>query len=138
MHCLCNTINYHMITLKFIYFRMGKKYGCIPWFHNTSDTILPDGSKIILHVHRFPMSQKKAHIRKIWITKINNVKANLTVKDHTRVCSEHFAGTFTDISVLTIFPSKPSKEVKYRRTIIRHDIHQSQSDCNDNNIQSNV
>lgn len=110
---------------------MGKKYCCIPWCHNTSDTVLPDGTKIILH--RFPMSEKKTHIRRLWISKIKNVRANLNVKDHSRICSAHFEGIFTDISIPTIFPSKPIKEVKTRRPLIRHAIEvQKIGDYNNN------
>ncbi|XP_062609965.1 uncharacterized protein LOC134271769 [Saccostrea cucullata] len=65
------------------------------------------------------MSEKKAHIKRLWIQRLRHVRANLVVKDHTRVCSVHFEGTFTEESIPTIFPSKPKKETKSRRPLVR-------------------
>ncbi|XP_062584812.1 uncharacterized protein LOC134281470 [Saccostrea cucullata] len=96
---------------------MGKKYCCVPGCSNTSQTLDEYGNKIILH--RFPMSEKKAHIKRLWIQRLRHVRANLVVKDHTRVCSVHFEGTFTEESIPTIFPSKPKKETKSRRPLVR-------------------
>lgn len=97
---------------------MGKKYCCIPLCHNTSDSILEDGSKVILH--RFPMSQKKTQIKRQWISKVKTVRANFVLSDSSRICSVHFEGTFTDESVPTVFPSKPVKQTKERRPLTRH------------------
>ncbi|XP_063418869.1 uncharacterized protein LOC134701663 [Mytilus trossulus] len=96
---------------------MGKRYCCVPGCSNTSDSVDLNGNNIILH--RFPMSEKKAHIKRLWIQRLNNVRANLVVKDHTRVCSAHFEGAFTDESIPTIFPSKPKKQETPRRPLIR-------------------
>ena len=64
------------------------------------------------------MSDMKAHIKKLWIQRLTNVRANL-INDHTRVCSAHFAESFTDESIPTIFPSKPLKQETTRRPLIR-------------------
>ncbi|CAC5416186.1 unnamed protein product [Mytilus coruscus] len=89
----------------------GKKYCCVPGCSHTSDKIGPDGIKFILH--RIPMSEKKAHIKKLWIQRLKNVRANLIVNDSTRVCSAHFDGPFTHESIPTIFPSKPMKKAQW-------------------------
>ncbi|XP_071139858.1 uncharacterized protein [Mytilus edulis] len=99
---------------------MGKKYCCVPLCHNTSDTVTENGSKVILH--RFPMSEKKSHIKRQWITRVNNVRANFVVNDSSRICSEHFEGPFTDQSLPTRFPSKPQKEVKTRRPLLKYEL----------------
>lgn len=93
---------------------MGKKYCC----HNTSDSILEDGSKLILH--RFPVSQKIAQIKRQWISKVKTVRANFVLSDSSRMCSAHFEGTFTDESVPTVCQSKPVKQTKERRPLTRH------------------
>lgn len=97
---------------------MGKKYCCIPLCHNTSDSILEDGSKVFLH--RFPVSQKKAQIKRQWISKVKIVRANFVFSDSSRICSAHSEGTFTDESVPTVFQSKPVKQTKERRPLTRH------------------
>ncbi|CAG2197423.1 RPGRIP1L [Mytilus edulis] len=107
---------------------MGKKYCCVPLCHNTSDTVTENGSKVILH--RFPMSEKKSHIKRQWITRVNNVRANFVVNDSSRICSEHFEGPFTDQSLPTRFPSKPQKEVKTRRPLLKYELNVD----NNNNI----
>jgi len=65
------------------------------------------------------MSNMKAHIKKLWIQRLKNVRANLIVNDHTRVCSAHFAEPFTHESIPTIFPSKPMKQETTHRPLIR-------------------
>ena len=65
------------------------------------------------------MSDKKAHTKKLWIQAIRNVRANLVVKDHTRVCSAHFTEPFSDQSIPTIFPTKPKKIVAHRHPLVR-------------------
>lgn len=97
---------------------MGKQCCCIPLCHNTSDSILEDGSKVILH--RFPVSQKKAQIKRQWISKIKTARANFVLSGSSNICSAHFEGTFTDESVPTVFPSKPVKQTKERRPLTRH------------------
>lgn len=96
---------------------MGKRYCCVPGCSNTSDSVDLNGNKICLH--RFPMSDKKKHIKKLWIQRLRHVRANLVVKDHTRVCSAHFEGTFTEESIPTVFPSKPKKVETPRRPLNR-------------------
>lgn len=86
--------------------------------HNTSDSILEDGSKVILH--RFPMPQKKTQMKRQWISKVKTVRANFVLSDSSRLCSVHFEGTFTDESVPAVFPSKPVKQTKERRPLTRH------------------
>lgn len=106
----------------FLFFSNGKKYCCVPGCSKyTSDKLAPDGSKIILR--RLPLSEKKSHIKKLWIQRLRNVRANLIVNDHTRVCSAYFDGPFTHESIPTIFPSKPMKKETTRRQLIRKDIH---------------
>ncbi|VDI38427.1 Hypothetical predicted protein [Mytilus galloprovincialis] len=107
---------------------MGKKYWCVPLCHNTSDNVTENGSKVILH--RFPMSEKKSHIKRQWITRVNNVRANFVVNDSSRICGEHFEGPFTDQSLPTRFPSKPQKEVKTRRPLLKYELNVD----NNNNI----
>lgn len=55
------------------------------------------------------MSQKKAQIKRQWISKVKTVGANFVLSDSSRICSAHIEGTFTDESVLTVFPLKSSK-----------------------------
>lgn len=56
------------------------------------------------------------------------------------VCSVHFEGNFTAESIPTIFPSKPIKEVKTRRLLIRHATEtsnrESEIDCNNNSDET--
>lgn len=96
---------------------MGKRYCCVPGCSNTSDSVYLNGNNIFLH--RFPMSDKKKHIKKLWIQRLKQVRANLVVKDHTRVCSAHFEGTFTEESIPTVFPSKPKKVETPQRPLNR-------------------
>lgn len=96
---------------------MGPKYCCVPGCSNTSASLMDDGTKVILH--RLPMSESRLHIKKQWICRLKNVRANLIVNDNTRVCSCHFEGEFNESSVPTIFPSKPQKQMKERRTLLR-------------------
>lgn len=91
----------------FFLFRMGKKYCCIPLCHKTFDSILENGSKVILR--RFPMSQKKAQIKCQWTSKVKTVKANFDFSVSLRICSAHIEGTFTDESVPTCISIKTSK-----------------------------
>ena len=105
------------IFIAILYFvQYWEKYCCVPGCGNTSNKIGPDGHEIILH--RLPMSEMKAHIKKLWIQRLKNVRANL-INDHTRVCSAHFAESFTHESIPTIFPSKPMKQETTRRPLIR-------------------
>ncbi|XP_069134925.1 uncharacterized protein [Argopecten irradians] len=104
---------------------MGKKYCCIPGCSNTSDTI-QNGSKVIMR--RFPMSEKKTHIRRLWISRVNNVRSDFSLNDNTRICSAHFDGPFDETSIPTIFPSKPKTPAKPRRPLIRHTTEENWTD----------
>ncbi|XP_071145392.1 uncharacterized protein [Mytilus edulis] len=107
---------------------IGKKYCCVPLCHNTSDTVSENGSKV--NLHRFPMSEKKSYIKRHWITRVNNVRANFVVNDSSRICSDHFEGPFTDQSLPTRCQSKPQKEVKTRRPLLKYELNVD----NNNNI----
>ena len=96
---------------------MGRRYCCVPGCSNTSKTV-KDGTKVFLH--RLPMSGKKKNIKQQWIRRLRNVRTDLIINDHTRVCSDHFEGVFTNNSVPTIFPSKPKVHSRERRPLIRH------------------
>ncbi|XP_071127340.1 uncharacterized protein [Mytilus edulis] len=113
----------------------GKKYCCVPGCSHTSDKIGPDGTKFILH--RIPMSEKKAHIKKLWIQRLKNVRANLIVNDSTRVCSAHFDGPFTHESIPTIFPSKPMKKVTTRRPLFRKEVHSENTNTDTAELDEN-
>ena len=56
---------------------MLKRYCCVPGCSNTSDSVDLNGNNIFLH--RFPMSDKKKHIKKLWIQRLRHVRANLVV-----------------------------------------------------------
>ena len=96
---------------------MGRRYCCVPGCSNTSKTV-KDGTKVFLH--RLPMSGKKKNIKQQWIRRLRNVRTDLIINDHTRVCSDHFKGVFTNNSVPTTFPSKPKVHSRERRPLIRH------------------
>lgn len=123
------------IMFIFIFFSTGKKYCCVPGCSHTSDKIGPDGTKFILH--RIPMSEKKAHIKKLWIQRLKNVRANLIVNDSTRVCSAHFDGPFTHESIPTIFPSKPMKKVTTRRPLFRKEVHSENTNTDTAELDEN-
>ena len=88
-------------------------YCCVPLCHNTSNTILSDGRKVTLH--RIPAN---ATVRRLWLSRLNNVRKNLTVNLSTRVCISHFQDYQLE-NLPTIFPSKPAKIVTERRQLIR-------------------
>lgn len=63
---------------------------------------------------RIPTGQTRKVVRKVWIQKLRNVRANLILSNNTRVCSSHFEPEdFKDThdlhhdAVPTKFPSKP-------------------------------
>nr|XP_022304109.1 uncharacterized protein LOC111111416 [Crassostrea virginica]XP_022312597.1 uncharacterized protein LOC111117720 [Crassostrea virginica] len=99
---------------------MGKKYCCVPLCHNTSDSVDENGNKIIMR--RFPIGEKRRTIRAQWIARVKTVRANLKVNDNTRICSQHFKEPYNELSVPTVFPSKPLKPQVTRRPLVRHDL----------------
>ena len=88
-------------------------YCCVPHCHNTSNTILSDGRKATLH--RIPANTT---VRRLWLSRLNNVRKNLTVNVGTRVCISHFQDYQLE-NLPTIFPSKPAKIVTERRQLNR-------------------
>ncbi len=116
-------------------------YCCVPGCYNTSDSVLSDDRKVTLH--QIPANHKS---RKLWLSRLNNVRKNLIVNSSTRVCIAHFAEYDTS-KESTIFPSKPAKVIKERRLLQRTipeavsvnlDECQTESETSDNINMSNV
>jgi hypothetical protein len=97
---------------------MGKLYCCVPGCHSTSLTVTSEGAKVIMR--RIPMGEARKAVRRQWIAVLKTVRANLFVKKGTRVCSKHFEGEYTSISIPSLFPLKPPKSPpKQRRPLVR-------------------
>ena len=80
-----------------------EKHCCVTNCHNTPETVLPDGHKIMLH--RLPAESKT---RNVWLSRLHTIRKHLPVNDSTRVCSAHFEN-YDKGNYLTIFHSKPAK-----------------------------
>ena len=75
---------------------------------------------------RIPSGQERKAVRQSWLRQLRNVRANLIIGSNTRVCRNHFPpdsfdsnGKLRSDAVPSIFPSKPVKEVKKRRTLVK-------------------
>ena len=79
------------------------RYCCVPCCHNRSNDELPDGTRVTLH--RIPADKATG---KLWLSRVHNVRKNLTVYSDTRVCIVHFKDHELG-NLPTIFPSKPEK-----------------------------
>ena len=96
--------------------KSGKKtsrYCCVPCCHNRSNDELPDGTRVTLH--RIPADKAT---RKLWLSRLHNVRKNLTVNSDTRVCIVHFKDHELG-NLPTMFPSKPEKVSCPRRQLIK-------------------
>ncbi|KAK2140336.1 hypothetical protein LSH36_1387g00008 [Paralvinella palmiformis] len=90
-----------------------EKYCCVTNCHNTSEKVLPDGHKIMLH--RLPAESKT---RNVWVSRLRTIRKNLPVNDSTRVCSAHFENY--DETILPYFPARQPNTDHYqtgKRTI---------------------
>lgn len=83
---------------------MGRKYYCVPGFHNISATVTKEGYKIILR--QLPMAESRKHIHQQWIQKLR-----------TDSFSEHFEGQFTDSSV------QPYFQLRHQNHLLKPDDH---------------
>ena len=89
------------------------RYCCVPYCRNRSNDELPDGTRVTLH--RIPADKAT---RKLWLSRLHNVRKNLTVNSDTRVCIVHFKDHELG-NLPTIFPSKPEKVSCARRQVIK-------------------
>ena len=89
------------------------RYCCVPDCHNTSTKYLPDGNNVTLH--RIPTDPS---IRRLWLSRLRNIRKNLPVNNDTRVCIAHFKDYKLE-NLPTIFPSKLERVITPRRQIIK-------------------
>ena len=90
----------------------GAIYCCVPLCHSYSGKIV-NGKAVKLH--RLP---KETKARRIWISRLRNVRQNFSAKSGTRVCSLHFKGEEGPkpwCQFPSLFPSKPVQESLLRR-----------------------
>ena len=86
----------------------------MPCCHNRSNDELSDGTRVTLH--RIPADKAT---RKLWLSRLHNVRKNVTVNSDTRVCIVHFKDHELG-NLPTIFPSKPEKVSCPRRQLIKY------------------
>lgn len=103
----------------------GKK--CVPNCSNYSGKVV-DGRTITLH--RIPSGKSKQWMKKQCVKRLQNIRKNLVINDSTRVCSAHFLN-FDCSAIPTIFPSKPAKLVKIRKSPLRRVRTAQQSEDNE-------
>ena len=90
----------------------GAIYCCVPLCHSYSGKVV-NGKAVKLH--RLP---KETKARRIWISRLRNVRQNFSAKSGTRVCSLHFKGEEGPkpwCQFPSLFPSKPVQESLLRR-----------------------
>ncbi|XP_033745805.1 uncharacterized protein LOC117331295 [Pecten maximus] len=88
---------------------MGKIYCCVTGCSNYSGKLI-DNRKVSLH--RFPVDSK---ISRAWEQRVKCFRKNFTLKNTTRLCSEHFVGIggpSAEYPIPSVFPQKTFKTSK--------------------------